>query len=79
MELVFKVVFSLQHDETGQSPSCTPFTDSDSLDGNYIMYYAAIQGLRSNNYEFSPCSKASMGAILASSVNTECFTSKSSV
>lgn len=63
----------LQHDATGEKPSCAPFKDDNSEDGNYIMYYAAIEGNRPNNFKFSTCSKSKIGAVLSSAVNTACL------
>ncbi|XP_067941797.1 disintegrin and metalloproteinase domain-containing protein 10-like isoform X2 [Watersipora subatra] len=63
--------FGAEHDATGVG--CTPFTDSGDEDGNFIMYYAAISGQRPNNNEFSTCSRNSIGDVLSSPRNTECF------
>ena len=47
------------HDNT--STTCTP---GDTTDGNYIMYSRAVNGLKSNNNKYSPCSLEQMGAVL---------------
>ena len=64
-------MLSFQHDEEGLNPSCTPFTDNGSPNGNFIMFASATEGTKNNNRNFSSCSIRKIGDVLRVVVNEQ--------